>query len=184
MSGSLSLDGKAAVVTGAGRGLGRAYATALAAAGASVVVNDLDSDGAQETVALIEGAGGRAVAEIAAVGDTAVAEALVARAVSEFGRLDAMVTNAGVIFLGPFAPASAGDYIAGPSHVLPTFGTARFASVLGVEDFIRRVHTVRISEGGIGEIAGHVEVLAEAEGLAAHAESVRLRTGRPTWSAK
>jgi histidinol dehydrogenase len=104
--------------------------------------------------------------------------------VDDADKLVEMVTNAGVIFLGPFAPASAGDYIAGPSHVLPTFGTARFASVLGVEDFIRRVHTVRISEGGIGEIAGHVEVLAEAEGLAAHAESVRLRTGRPTWSAK
>lgn len=94
------------------------------------------------------------------------------------------VTNAGVIFLGPYTPASAGDYVAGPSHVLPTFGTARFASVLGVEDFIRRVHTVRISEAGIAEIAGDVSVLAEAEGLAAHAESVRLRIGKSTWSSE
>jgi histidinol dehydrogenase len=104
--------------------------------------------------------------------------------VDDADELVEMVTNAGVIFLGPFAPASAGDYIAGPSHVLPTFGTARFASVLGVEDFIRRVHTVRISKGGISAIAAHVEALAESEGLAAHAESVRLRTGEPTWSAK
>jgi histidinol dehydrogenase len=92
------------------------------------------------------------------------------------------VKNAGVIFLGPYAPASAGDYIAGPSHVLPTHGTARFASVLGVEDFIRRVHAVRISETGMKEIATHVAALAEAEGLAAHAESVRLRTSGATWS--
>ena len=91
------------------------------------------------------------------------------------------VKNAGVIFLGAYAPASVGDYIAGPSHVLPTHGTARFASVLGVEDFIRRVHAVRISETGMKEIAPHVAALAEAEGLAAHAESVRLRLerGRP-----
>ena len=92
------------------------------------------------------------------------------------------VKNAGVIFLGPYAPASAGDYIAGPSHVLPTHGTARFASVLGVEDFIRRVHAVRISATGMQEIATHVAALAEAEGLSAHAESVRLRTGEATWS--
>jgi histidinol dehydrogenase len=92
------------------------------------------------------------------------------------------VKNAGVVFLGGYAPASAGDYIAGPSHVLPTHGTARFASVLGVEDFIRRVHAVRISESGMKEIATHVETLAETEGLSAHAESVRLRTGGATWS--
>ena len=67
----VSLDGKVAVVTGSGRGLGRAYAIALAAAGASVVVNDVNSDAADETVAEITGAGGRAVAEIAPVGDTA-----------------------------------------------------------------------------------------------------------------
>ena len=94
------------------------------------------------------------------------------------------VKNAGVIFLGPYAPASAGDYMAGPSHVLPTYGTARFSSVLGVEDFVRRVHAVRISERGIARIAPVVEAIAEAEGLAAHAESVRLRVGNATWSSK
>jgi histidinol dehydrogenase len=93
------------------------------------------------------------------------------------------VTNAGVIFLGAYAPASAGDYMAGPSHVLPTYGTARFSSVLGVEDFVRRVHAVRISQSGMARIAPFVAEIAEAEGLSAHAESVRLRVGTPTWSA-
>ncbi len=96
MSG-LRLDGKVAVVTGSGRGLGRAYAVALAGAGAAVVVNDVDVTAASETVELIASAGGRAAAEIAAVGDTAAAEALASRAVDEFGRLDVMVTNAGVL---------------------------------------------------------------------------------------
>jgi NAD(P)-dependent dehydrogenase (short-subunit alcohol dehydrogenase family) len=93
----IDLTGKVAVVTGSGRGLGRAYAKALAAAGASVVVNDVNSDAADETLAEIASAGGRAVAEIAPVGDTATADALVARAVGEYDRLDLMVTNAGVL---------------------------------------------------------------------------------------
>ena len=92
-----NVNGKVAVVTGSGRGLGRAYAIALASAGAAVVVNDLDEAAAAETVALIATAGGRAVGEIAAVGDAAAAQAVVDRAVSEFGRLDVMVTNAGVL---------------------------------------------------------------------------------------
>jgi NAD(P)-dependent dehydrogenase (short-subunit alcohol dehydrogenase family) len=91
------LDGRVAVVTGAGRGLGRSYARALAAAGASVVVNDLDADVADETVKSIVGAGGSAVAEVGAVGGSEMADALVARAVAEFGRLDVMITNAGAL---------------------------------------------------------------------------------------
>jgi len=94
---AISLDGKVAVVTGSGRGLGQAYAVALAAAGSAVVVNDVDEGAAAETVAQIVAAGGRAVAEIAAVGSSAAAQQLVDRAVSEFGRLDVMVTNAGVL---------------------------------------------------------------------------------------
>ncbi|MGE3288089.1 MAG: SDR family NAD(P)-dependent oxidoreductase [Pseudonocardia sp.] len=91
------LDGKVAVVTGSGRGLGLAYAKALAAAGAAVVVNDVDAATAEAAVGEIVAAGGRAVAEIAAVGSTEAADALVARAVAEFGRLDVMVANAGVL---------------------------------------------------------------------------------------
>lgn len=93
-----------------------------------------------------------------------------------------LVKNAGVVFLGENAPAALGDYVAGPSHVLPTFRTARFASVLGVEDFQRRVHAVEVSEAGIARMAPLVEAIASAEGLAAHAESVRLRVGGATWS--
>jgi NAD(P)-dependent dehydrogenase (short-subunit alcohol dehydrogenase family) len=130
MSAPLNLDGKVAVVTGSGRGLGRAYAIALAAAGASVVVNDIDSDAADETVAAIGGAGGRAVAEIAAVGDTAVAEELVARAVSEFGRLDVMVTNAGVLRDRVLWKMSDEDFdLVIHTHLRGTFTCARAAAI-------------------------------------------------------
>ena len=91
------LTNKVAVVTGSGRGLGLAYAKALAAAGAAVVVNDVDADAAHAAVKEIDDAGGRAVAEVAAVGTTEAAETLVQRAVDAFGRLDIMVTNAGVL---------------------------------------------------------------------------------------
>jgi 3-oxoacyl-[acyl-carrier protein] reductase len=95
--GPMNLSGKVAVVTGSGRGLGLAYAKDLAAAGAAVVVNDVDSATADAAVKEITDAGGSAVAEVAAVGTTAAADALVGRAVAEFGRLDVMVTNAGVL---------------------------------------------------------------------------------------
>jgi NAD(P)-dependent dehydrogenase (short-subunit alcohol dehydrogenase family) len=85
------LDQKVAVVTGSGRGLGLAYARALAQAGAAVIVNDLDAEVAEAAARSIRDAGGRAVAQVAAVGSTEVAEALVQRAVSEFGRLDILV---------------------------------------------------------------------------------------------
>ncbi|SEB73427.1 SDR family NAD(P)-dependent oxidoreductase [Streptomyces sp. TLI_105] len=91
------LSGKVAVVTGSGRGLGLAYARSLAAAGAAVVVNDVAAEAAVEAVRLITADGGRAVAEVVPVGSTEAAEALVARAVDSYGRLDVMVTNAGVL---------------------------------------------------------------------------------------
>jgi NAD(P)-dependent dehydrogenase (short-subunit alcohol dehydrogenase family) len=93
----VDLTGRVAVVTGAGRGLGEAYAGALAAAGAAVVVNDADEAAAAETVARITAAGHRAVAEPGAVGPADVAQRLVDRAVSAYGRLDILVTNAGIL---------------------------------------------------------------------------------------
>jgi 3-oxoacyl-[acyl-carrier protein] reductase len=93
----MDLTGKVAVVTGAGRGLGLAYAHALAAAGASVVVNDVDGASAKEVVRSIEEAGGSAVSHVGPVGSGEVADALVATAVDTFGRLDVMVTNAGIL---------------------------------------------------------------------------------------
>ena len=85
------------------------------------------------------------------------------------------VRNAGAVFCGPWAPASVGDYAAGPNHVLPTDGTARFAGALGVRDFLKSMHVVSAGPDGLQSLAPHVIALAEAEGLTAHAESVRLR---------
>jgi 3-oxoacyl-[acyl-carrier protein] reductase len=93
----MDLSGKVAVVTGSGRGLGLAYAKALAASGVAVVVNDVDAATAEAAAKEITDAGGRAVVEVAPVGTAETADALVARAVAEFGRLDVMVTNAGVL---------------------------------------------------------------------------------------
>lgn len=89
-----------------------------------------------------------------------------------------LVRHAGAVFTGPFAPASVGDYLAGPSHVLPTYGSARFGSALRVDDFIKQIHVISLDETTLARVAPHVAAIAEAEGLAAHAESVRLRWPR------
>tara|TARA_Y100001949_G_scaffold23828_1_gene17157 strand:- start:487 stop:1788 length:1302 start_codon:yes stop_codon:yes gene_type:complete len=86
------------------------------------------------------------------------------------------VRHAGAIFCGPWSPASLGDYVAGPSHVLPTAGTARFSGALTVADFTKEVHVVTADEGALRRLAPHVVALADAEGLDAHARSVRIRT--------
>ncbi|HWF22278.1 MAG TPA: histidinol dehydrogenase [Acidimicrobiales bacterium] len=86
-----------------------------------------------------------------------------------------LVLAAGAVFLGKFSPASVGDYLAGPNHVLPTNRTARFASALRVDDFRRHIHAVSVEEKALSELGPHVITLAETEGLPAHAESVRLR---------
>ncbi|GLZ05575.1 dehydrogenase [Actinomadura sp. NBRC 104412] len=122
------LEGKVAVVTGAGRGLGRAYARAMAAAGAAVVVNDIDADVADETVALIERAGGKAVAEAGAIGAAETADALVERAVEEFGRLDVMCANAGVLRDRTLRNTSDEDFdIVIRTHLRGTFTCGRAA---------------------------------------------------------
>lgn len=87
----------------------------------------------------------------------------------------ASVDNAGAIFCGDYSPASLGDYVAGPSHVLPTFGSARFASALTVADFVKDHHVVTVDRTGLLRLGPHVVALAEQEGLEAHAESIRLR---------
>ncbi|WJL94426.1 SDR family NAD(P)-dependent oxidoreductase [Microbacterium sp. ET2] len=93
----MSLEGKVAIVTGSGRGLGLAYAQELARQGASVVINDVDAATADAAVKTITDAGGSAVAVVAPVGPTETAEQLVQTAVDTFGRLDILVTNAGVL---------------------------------------------------------------------------------------
>ncbi|MEV7794071.1 SDR family NAD(P)-dependent oxidoreductase [Streptomyces sp. NPDC087512] len=93
----MDLRGKVAVVTGSGRGLGLGYARALAAAGARVVVNDVDRGAVDAAVEAIRSEGGTAAGAVAAVGDGATAQKLVDTAVAEFGRLDVLVTNAGIL---------------------------------------------------------------------------------------
>lgn len=85
------------------------------------------------------------------------------------------IRNAGAIFVGPHAPEAFGDYLAGPNHVLPTAGTARFASALGVGDFLRQVSIIRGSEALLKANADAIATLARVEGLEAHARSVEAR---------
>jgi histidinol dehydrogenase len=87
-----------------------------------------------------------------------------------------LIRNAGAVFLGPWAPASVGDYVAGPNHVLPTARSARFGSALRVDDFCKHVHVVDVDHAALVRLAPYVVAIAESEGLAAHAESVRIRT--------
>jgi histidinol dehydrogenase len=87
--------------------------------------------------------------------------------------------HAGAIFLGPHTGETFGDYMAGPSHVLPTFGTARFASPLGVYDFQKRSSIVGISREAAQALSGPTDLLATSEGLDAHALAARVRGDKP-----
>jgi histidinol dehydrogenase len=89
-----------------------------------------------------------------------------------------LVRSAGAVFLGPNSPASLGDYLAGPNHVLPTNRTARFASALRVDDFRKHIHAVSADEKALEVLGPRVVTLAETEGLPAHAESIRMRWHR------
>jgi histidinol dehydrogenase len=94
---------------------------------------------------------------------------------SDAERLLPLVRNAGAVFVGPWAPAAVGDYVAGVNHVLPTARTARFASALRVDTFRKHIHVVRTTEDGLARVASRVAAIADAEGLRAHAESVSIR---------
>jgi len=87
----------------------------------------------------------------------------------------AKIRHAGAIFFGTYTPEAVGDYLAGPNHVLPTGGTARFSSALGVYDFVKRTSLLRYSEAAFRDVAESVAVLAEAEGLGGHARSALIR---------
>lgn len=90
----------------------------------------------------------------------------------------AMISNAGSIFVGDDSPQAAGDYSSGPNHVLPTGGAARFRGGLSVQDFIKAISVQHLSRQGLARLASTVVTLAEAEGLQAHAESIRVRCAR------
>jgi histidinol dehydrogenase len=88
----------------------------------------------------------------------------------------AHIRNAGSIFVGDYSPQAAGDYASGPNHVLPTGGVARFRGGLGVQDFVKTISVQQLSRDGLDRIGSAVIALAEAEGLKAHAESIRVRS--------
>ncbi|WP_164702008.1 histidinol dehydrogenase [Modestobacter sp. KNN46-3] len=92
------------------------------------------------------------------------------------------VRNAGAVFVGPWAPVSLGDYAAGSNHVLPTGGCARHSSGLSVQTFLRGIHVVEYDEQALAEVAGHIDALAGAEDLPAHAAAVRARQQSPSRS--
>jgi histidinol dehydrogenase len=90
-------------------------------------------------------------------------------------RLLKNIRNSGATFLGPFSPVALGDYAAGPSHVLPTGGTARWASGLSSNHFLRSSSVIEFDQAALRSIANDIRALADKEGLTAHRESVQLR---------
>jgi histidinol-phosphate aminotransferase len=93
------------------------------------------------------------------------------------GDLAGRVRNAGAVFVGPYAPVSLGDYLAGSNHVLPTGGTARHSGGLSVLTFLRGIHVVNCSEAALAAVAPHIDALGGAEDLTAHVRAVRVRVG-------
>ncbi|HEY9894556.1 MAG TPA: histidinol dehydrogenase, partial [Candidatus Sericytochromatia bacterium] len=85
------------------------------------------------------------------------------------------IRHAGAIFLGCSTPEAVGDYLAGPNHTLPTSGSARYASALSVETFLKHSSLVQYSQTALQKVAGAIDALTTAEGLYSHGESVRLR---------
>jgi histidinol dehydrogenase len=94
------------------------------------------------------------------------------------------VKAAGAVFLGPLTPAPLGDYLAGPNHVLPTGGAARFASPLGAYDFLKRTSIIEASMGAIAALGPSVAHLARMEGFEGHARAMELRSGGANGKAK
>lgn len=89
------------------------------------------------------------------------------------------IRHAGAIFLGSSTPEAVGDYLAGPNHTLPTSGSARYASALGVETFLKHSSLIQYSPTALQKVGNAIELLAQAEGLSSHRDSVRLRTHPP-----
>lgn len=90
-----------------------------------------------------------------------------------------LIRHAGAIFLGSSTPEAVGDYLAGPNHTLPTSGSARYASALGVETFLKHSSLIQYSPAALQKVGKAIEALAQAEGLPSHRDSVRLRTQNP-----
>jgi histidinol-phosphate aminotransferase len=117
------------------------------------------------------------IAAALAVSDAWAPEHLEIQAEDAAG-LAARVRNAGAVFVGPYAPVSLGDYLAGSNHVLPTGGTARHSGGLSVLSFLRGIHVVECSAPALAAVAPHIDALGGAEDLAAHVAAVRVRVPR------
>jgi histidinol dehydrogenase len=143
-----------AVVEALGREqIGTIAAEALKSRGAAIVTRDLD--------------------EALAFADQLAPEHL-ELLLRDAGAAIAKVPRAAAVFVGRFSPVPVGDYLAGPNHTLPTSGTARFASPLGIADFVRRQNVIEYSAGQLANDRGDIVALAEAEGLHAHARAVTV----------
>jgi NAD(P)-dependent dehydrogenase (short-subunit alcohol dehydrogenase family) len=162
----VDLSGKVAIVTGSGRGLGLAYAQELARAGASVVLNDVDAQVAQEAVTSITDAGGSAVAEVVPVGTSEAAQALVDRAVEEFGRLDVLVNNAGILRDTTLWKMTDDDFDAViTTHLRGTFTCTRAAAVrMGEQGQGGRIICVGSPTGQVGNF-GQTNYAAAKAGI-------------------
>jgi len=175
----LNLTGSVAIVTGSGRGLGLAYAKALAAAGAEVVVNDVDRAAVDRAVDEIRAAGGTATGVTAAVGDTASAEALVDAAVKSYGRLDVLVTNAGILrdrVLWKMTDEEFDDVIR--VHLRGTFTCARAAAIrMREQGRGGRIVLISSPAGQHGNF-GQTNYAAAKAGIAAMARTWALELAR------
>ncbi|MDP3766656.1 MAG: histidinol dehydrogenase, partial [Dehalococcoidia bacterium] len=98
--------------------------------------------------------------------------------VRDAGQWAGQVRNAGGVFVGEMSPETLGDYTAGPSHVMPTMGSARFASPLGVQDFLKATSVIALDEATMRALGDAAARIARAEGLTAHARSIELRLGK------
>ncbi|MFG2997900.1 SDR family oxidoreductase [Streptomyces sp. NPDC048340] len=175
----MDLQGKVAVVTGSGRGLGLAYAQALATAGAAVVVNDIDEDTVAAAVASITSRGGRAAGVAAAVGDSEAAQRLVDAAVEAFGRLDVLVTNAGILrdrVLWKMTDEDFDDVVR--VHLRGTFTCARAAAVRMREQGTGGRLVLISSPAGQRGNFGQTNYAAAKAGIVAMARTWAMELGR------
>ena len=158
----VTLEGKAIVVTGGGRGLGRAYSLAAAAVGAAVVVNDIDAEPAEAVAAEIVAAGGRAVAQPGDVAQSKEAAAAVDRCVDEFGAIDGLVNNAGFGMIDAFPPGEEDE-----KHLRRVFEVNVFGTAFCGSQAIR--HMVRQGRGSIVNVASGA--IAGSQQLASYSAS-------------
>ncbi|MDR7112249.1 NAD(P)-dependent dehydrogenase (short-subunit alcohol dehydrogenase family) [Microbacterium trichothecenolyticum] len=182
------LAAKRVIITGAGRGLGRAYAIAAAAAGASVVVGDIDTDAAEQTVAAIRASGGNGVAVTGSVADWAVARALTERCVQEFGGVDGVVANAAIMSTAdPWDEAEDDLRAIAEVNILGVQFTARHAMRAMVESgrggsVVTVVSGARDGIAGMsayGASKGAVAAMTANWALAGHAHGIRVNAISP-----